>query len=90
MDGTEETSGTAAERRPDPAGTTADGTKGLDPEVTTVHEALHQVPGADEVFQRFGLDCCCGGQLPVATAAERHGVDLDRLLDALDGASTEG
>ena len=56
----------------------------LDPEATTVHEALRRFPGADEVFQRFGLDCCCGGQLPVATAAERHGVELERLLEALE------
>ena len=89
MDGTGETSGTTTEGRAEPAGTMAAGARGLDPEATTVHEALHQVPGADEVFQRFGLDCCCGGQLPVAAAAERHGVDLDRLLDALDGASAE-
>lgn len=62
----------------------------LDPEETTVHEALRRVPGADEVFGRFGLDCCCGGQLPVATAAERHGVELDRLLEALRQAEAGG
>lgn len=62
----------------------------LDPEATTVHEALHRHPGAHEVFRRFGLDCCCGGQLPVATAAERHGVELELLLDALDGLGAEG
>ena len=58
----------------------------LDPEETTVVDALQRVPGANEVFQRFGLDCCCGGELPVAEAARRHGVDLEGLLEALDEA----
>lgn len=58
----------------------------LDPEETTVVDALQGVPGADEVFRRFGLDCCCGGELPVAEAARRHGVDLEPLLEALDEA----
>ena len=62
----------------------------LDPEETTVHEALRRVPGADEVFGRFGLDCCCGGERPVATAAERPGVELARLLEALRRAAARG
>lgn len=62
----------------------------LDPAETTVHEALRRIAGADEVFQRFGLDCCCGGQLPVATAAERHGVELERLLEALEAEAAGG
>lgn len=62
----------------------------LDPEETTVHEAIAEVPGAQEVFARFGLDTCCGGDLPVAVAAEHHGVELDRLLEALARADGEG
>lgn len=60
--------------------------EGLNPEETTVVDALQRVPGANEVFRRFGLDCCCGGELPVAEAARRHGVDLEGLLEALDDA----
>ncbi len=63
---------------------------GLDPRTTTVAEAIRTVPGANEVFQRFGLDCCCGGELPVAEAAGRHGVDLEGLLEALDARRAGG
>lgn len=62
----------------------------LDPETTTVHEALGALPGAADVFRRFGIDSCCGGQLPVAVAAEHHDVDLDRLMDELAGATATG
>lgn len=62
----------------------------LDPAVTTVHEAIRHVPGATDVFRRFGIDACCGGELSLAAAAEHHGVALDRLLDALDGGDVEG
>lgn len=57
-----------------------------DPEETTVHEALGRTEGARAVFRRFGLDTCCGGELPVAVAAEHHGVELELLLDALAAA----
>lgn len=56
----------------------------IDPERTTVHEAMQAIAGAGDVFRRFGLDTCCGGELPLATAAEHHDVELDRLLEALD------
>lgn len=59
----------------------------IDPDETTVHEAVERVAGGGEVFRRFGLDTCCGGELPLATAAEHHGVDLDRLLGALERAA---
>lgn len=57
---------------------------GLDPETDTVHDVVSRVSGAQAVFRRFGLDTCCGGDVPLARAAEIHGVDLDQLLDALE------
>lgn len=56
----------------------------LDPRQTTVHDAMQRFSGAADVFRRFGLDTCCGGELPLATAAEHHDVDLSRLLEALE------
>lgn len=61
-------------------------TDSIDPQSTTVHEAMQEIAGAGDVFRRFGLDTCCGGELPLATAAEHHDVELERLLEALDGA----
>lgn len=62
----------------------------LNPTETTVHEAIGALPGAEEVFRRHGLDCCCGGGLPIADAAERHGVELEALLDDLTRAGAGG
>ena len=38
------------------------------------------------VLQGFGLDTCCGGALPLRTAAEHHNLDLEALLAALRAA----
>jgi iron-sulfur cluster repair protein YtfE (RIC family) len=43
-------------------------------------------PQALQVFQRFGLDTCCGGSLPLSTAVEHHGLDLDEVLATLRAA----
>jgi hypothetical protein len=56
----------------------------IEPESTTIHEVVGRIPGASEVFRRFGIDTCCGGDLPLATAAEHHDADLELLLDALE------
>lgn len=61
-----------------------------DPATTTVHEAVRRIPGAREVFLRFGIDTCCGGELPVAEAASLHEVELERLLEALEEAGEAG
>ena len=55
-----------------------------DPERATVHDLVGRVAGSRAVFDRFGVDTCCGGEVPVALAARRHGVDLELLLDALE------
>lgn len=58
----------------------------VDPRSTTVHGAVGSIPGARAVFEDFGIDTCCGGELPLAEAAKIHGVELQRLLDALEDA----
>lgn len=63
---------------------------GLDPERTTVHEAVGLSPGALDVLGRHGIDACCGGDLSLAEAARRHGVDLDLLLREMAAAATTG
>ncbi len=54
--------------------------------VATVNEIVAQYPDTIAVFNRFGIDSCCGGGVPVADAARRDGVDLDALLAALQEA----
>lgn len=43
-------------------------------------------PEALAVFQRFGLDTCCGGALPLDVAAEHHGLDIADVMTALRDA----
>ncbi len=55
--------------------------------VSTVNEILARYPATIAVFNRFGIDSCCGGGVPIADAARRDGVDFDALLAALREAA---
>lgn len=52
-----------------------------------VNEVIRLFPGTVAVFHRVGIDSCCGGALPVAEAARRHGLELAALLDELAAAA---
>ena len=52
----------------------------------TVNEIVAQYPETIAVFNRFGIDSCCGGGVPVVDAARRDGADVETLLDALQQA----
>lgn len=56
----------------------------------TVGDIAASLPGATAVFRRFKIDFCCNGDLDLAAAAERRGVDqveLERALaDIMAGA----
>jgi len=57
---------------------------------TTVDEMVARHPETMRVFNRFGLDTCCGGGAPIADAARRDGADLDELMQALRDALAAG
>jgi len=50
----------------------------------TVNDIIRRCPATVEVFNRFGIDACCGGAVPVADAAARDGADPQALRRALD------
>ena len=52
----------------------------------SVNEMVARHPETVPVFNRFGLDTCCGGGAPIAEAARRDGADLDELVKALSDA----
>lgn len=49
-----------------------------------VNEVIRTHPETVEVFNRFGIDACCGGAAPIGEAAIRDGVDPADLLAALN------
>src|SRR5581483_928244 len=50
----------------------------------TVGEIAAAVPGATEVFRRYKLDFCCGGDVALDDAARQRGVDVGILEKALN------
>lgn len=57
----------------------------------SVNEAIRRFPATVEVFNRYGIDACCGGAAPVAEAAVRDGADAAAvqadLLRVIGGAA---
>jgi regulator of cell morphogenesis and NO signaling len=54
----------------------------------TVREIALEHPRSIRVFERFGIDYCCGGRKPLAEACVAHDVSVDAVLAALDSAAT--
>ena len=52
----------------------------------TLNMIVARYPQALPVLQGFGLDTCCGGALPLSTAIEHHGLDLEEVRAALQRA----
>lgn len=57
----------------------------IDPTLT-LNEITVRYPAALGVLNAYGLDACCGGALPLAEAARRHGLDEAELQGALEQA----
>jgi regulator of cell morphogenesis and NO signaling len=53
----------------------------------TINEAIKERPETVATFHRLGLDACCGGGLPIRVAAERHALDPEEVLRALNAES---
>lgn len=51
--------------------------------VTPVGQLVTERPGRSRVFERLGIDYCCGGRVPLGNACRRRGLDPDRVLREL-------
>lgn len=54
----------------------------IDPSLP-VNEIIRRWPAVMRVLNAFGIDTCCGGAAPLATAAAESNAPLDDLLAAL-------
>jgi len=57
----------------------------------TIGEIAATLPGATAVFRKFKLDFCCGGDVMLADAVRKRGLDIglvERTLSALDSSKS--
>lgn len=55
----------------------------------TVRELASVNPGAARVFERFGIDYCCGGERSLAQACSVAKANLQEVAEALEKSQTE-
>jgi regulator of cell morphogenesis and NO signaling len=56
-------------------------------ENTTVAEVASALPASVRIFQRHGIDFCCGGRKPLAAACREHGLSFEELSHAIEAAA---
>ncbi|MGA3325528.1 MAG: iron-sulfur cluster repair di-iron protein [Terriglobia bacterium] len=56
----------------------------------TVRELALQEPGAARVFEKLGIDYCCGGKQTLEQACRAASLPIDEVLDALEVAHHSG
>jgi iron-sulfur cluster repair protein YtfE (RIC family) len=56
----------------------------------TVHDLMHRYPAPRAVFERHGVDTCCGSRVSVEEAARRDGLDPVQLCAELRAAAANG
>jgi len=50
----------------------------------TVREIAVENPAATRIFERFGIDYCCGGNQALEEACQRANVPLEEIIDSLE------
>jgi regulator of cell morphogenesis and NO signaling len=53
----------------------------------TVREYALEIPGATRIFEKLGIDYCCGGGKSLADACTAAGISVDEVLDSLHADS---
>jgi regulator of cell morphogenesis and NO signaling len=50
---------------------------------TLVKDIVNEFPKSSDIFKRFRIDFCCGGNIPLSQAIEQNGIDEEILLGEL-------
>jgi regulator of cell morphogenesis and NO signaling len=53
---------------------------------TTVGQLVVERPSRARIFEKHGIDYCCGGKLPLSEACAKRGVDAAAVLAAIQAA----
>lgn len=53
----------------------------------TVREIAAGNPAAVRVFEKYGIDYCCGGKVPLAEACAARNLDLDEVVASLEAVT---
>src|SRR5689334_10558084 len=56
----------------------------LSPSEMTVGQLVVERPSRARVFERLGIDYCCGGKQPLRLACEQKKLDYDAVLTELE------
>jgi len=55
--------------------------------IRTVREIALEQPSSIRVFERFGIDYCCGGRKPLSEACAAREIEVDAVIEALKAAA---
>lgn len=55
----------------------------------TVREMALNIPGATRVFEKLGIDYCCGGNKPLEKACDEANLEVQQVIDSLGSAVVE-
>ena len=55
----------------------------MDYATRTVGEVAADLPQSTRVFEKYGIDYCCGGKKPMAEACESAGVSVDSVVEQI-------
>ena len=50
----------------------------------TVREYALEIPAATRIFEKLGIDYCCGGGKSLVDACTAAGISVDEVLDSLN------
>jgi iron-sulfur cluster repair protein YtfE (RIC family) len=64
-------------------------TQSLIPPGMTVSRTIRLFPVTVTIFNAFGIDACCGGEVSIEEAARREGADPIALVGALNRAAED-
>jgi regulator of cell morphogenesis and NO signaling len=56
-------------------------------ETTTIADIASAIPSSVRIFQRHGIDFCCGARTPLALACQDHGVPFAEVVRAIEAAA---